>query len=200
MLTHIEDQASGLRTRLTAQRLVMVPPVPVVYADLLLFPGVRVELPPGVLVWHWRPRVASATGWDLQSRLHVVGAPPRFTPDDYQRWRVLFPQWHFVGRRLELLQIADVACLWLRTGAELMPRLRILLRWLCRNRIDMPIILAGIGSSAASRIQNWIQHRYPLRCLTPMQALSRDAVPRRGFYHLMRWASELEAASAHFGS
>ncbi|MCX7924368.1 MAG: hypothetical protein N2554_00990 [Fimbriimonadales bacterium] len=197
MHTRVEDQASSLRTRLAAHRAIAVPPTPVLYADFLLFKGVRVELPPASLVWHWRPTEASATGWDLQSRLHVVGAPSRFTVADLQHWRTLFPHWRLVGRRLELLHIADVACLWLKTGAELMPRLQILLQWLCRNRPDLPIIFAGVGSGAASRIQNWAQHRYPLRCLPPVQALSRDALPSQGFYRLMRWASDSGAAAAH---
>jgi hypothetical protein len=196
MPTRVEDQASGLRLRTAAHRSVAIPPAPVVYADFLLFGKSRVALPPSVLVWHWRPSAISATGWDLQSRLHVVGAPARYTIADLQRWRVLFPQWRLVGRRLELLQIADVACLWLQTGVELTPRLQILLEWLCRNRSEMPIILAGIGSGGASRIQNWIQHRYPLRCLTPAQALSREALPSQGFYHLIRWATNPEAAAA----
>jgi hypothetical protein len=197
MPTQVEDQASGLRLRTAAAQAVAIPPVPVVYADFLLFRGARVELPPSVLVWHWRPSAAPATGWDLQSRLHVVGAPTQHTLADLQRWRVLFPQWRLVGRRLELLQIADVVCLWLQTGVELTPRLQILLEWLWRNRPEMPIILTGIGSGGASRIQNWIQHRYPLRCLNPAQALSREALPRNGFYHLMRWAANSEAATAH---
>ncbi len=197
MHTRVEDQASSLRMRLAAHRAIAVPATPMVCADFLLFRGVRVELPPATLVWHWRPSAASATGWDLQGRLHVVGAPTRFTPDELQRWRVLFPEWRLVGRRLELLQAADVAYLWLKSGAELTPRLEILLKWLCRNRPDMPIILAGIGSGAASRIQNWIERRYPLRSLTPAQALSRDALSSEGFYRLMRWTTNSDSAAAH---
>lgn len=195
MLTRVDDQASGLRLR-TAARAVAIPSVPIVYADLLLFRGTRVELPSSVLVWHWRPSAVPATGWDLQSRLHVVGAPAHYTLADLQRWRVLFPQWRLVGRRLELLQVADVACLWLQTGVGLTQRLQILLEWFCRNRPEMPIILTGIGSGGASRIQNWIQHRYPLRCLTPEQALSREALPSHGFYRLIHWATSPEAAMA----
>ncbi|GIV06740.1 MAG: hypothetical protein KatS3mg016_2315 [Fimbriimonadales bacterium] len=197
MPTRVDDQASGLRLRTAAHRAVAIPPAPIVYADFLLFRGARVELPPSVLVWHWRPSAAPATGWDLQSRLHVVGAPTQHTLADLQRWRALFPQWRLVGRRLELLQIADVACLWLQTGVELTPRLQILLEWLWRNRPEMPIILTGIGSGGASRIQNWIEHRYPLRCLNPAQALSREALPSHGFYCLIRWAANPEAAAAH---
>jgi hypothetical protein len=136
------DQASGLRARVAGSQ---PPPVPVLYADFVLFRGAQVQLPPTTLVWHWRPRVAPAVGWDLQSRLHVVGSPAQFDLAEYQRWRALFPQWRLVGRRLELLHIADVACLWLTTGVELTPRLQILLGWLSRNRPQMPIILAGIG-------------------------------------------------------
>ncbi len=189
MHTHVEDQASSLRTRLVAHRAVAAPATPIVCADFLLFRGVRVELPPATLVWHWRPSAASATGWDLRARLHVVGEPTQFTFEELQRWRALFPEWRLVGRRLELLQVADVACLWLKSGAQLTPRLEILLKWLCRNRPDMPIILAGIGSGAASRIQNWIERRYPLRSLNPAQALSRDVLSSQGFYRLMRWTT-----------
>jgi hypothetical protein len=57
------DQASGLRARVAGSQ---PPPVPVLYADFVLFRGAQVQLPPATLVWHWRPRVAPAVGWDLQ--------------------------------------------------------------------------------------------------------------------------------------
>ncbi len=196
----VDDQASGLRVRLSAHRAVSVPATPVVCADFLLFKGVRVELPPATLVWHWRPSRAPASGWDLQARLHVTGALARFPLEELQRWRMLFPEWRLVGRRLEILQLADVAYLWLKTGAELTPRLETLLKWLCRNRPDMPIILAGIGSGAATRIQNWLEHRYPLRSLTPAQARSRDALSKQGFYRLLRWAAHSATAAARLNS
>ncbi|MFN3689709.1 MAG: hypothetical protein ACK4UU_02155 [Fimbriimonadales bacterium] len=197
MSAHWDDQASSLRVRLSRRRAVGVPAVPLVCADFLLFKGVRVELPPATLVWHWRPSDAPAVGWDLQARLHVRGLPARFRLAELQRWRELFPEWRLVGRRLELLQLADVAYLWLKTGAALTPRLEILLQWLCKNRPDLPIIVAGIGSGAAARIQNWVEHRYSLRGLSPAQTPSRDALSSRGFYRLIRWAAHSESAAAH---
>ena len=180
------DQASGLRARVAGRQ---PPPVPVLYADFVLFRGAQVQLPPTTLVWHWRPRAVPAVGWDLQARLHVVGSPTQFDLAEYQRWRALFPQWRLVGRRLELLQIADVACLWLATGVELTPRLKILLGWLSRNRPQMPIILAGIGQGAAQRLQQWVQSRYPLECLTEAQANLRGSLPADGYARLIRWAT-----------
>ncbi len=180
------DQASGLRARVSAHNPLRLP---MLYADFLLFSGAQVRLPPTTLVWHWRPRVAPAVGWDLQSRLHVVGSPAQFDLLEFQRWRALFPEWRLVGRRLELLQIADVACIWLKTGVELTPRLHILLGWLCRSRPQMPIILAGIGSGAAQRIQQWVHSRYPLECLTQEQAILRGSPPAEGYARLLHWAS-----------
>jgi hypothetical protein len=180
------DQASGLRARVAGQ-----PPLrlPVLYADFVLFRGAQVQLPPATLVWHWRPRVVPAVGWDLKMRLHVVGSPTQFDLAEYQRWRALFPQWRLVGRRLELLQLADVACLWLTTGVELTPRLKILLGWLSRNRPQMPIILAGIGSSVTQRLQHWVHSRYPLQCLTHAQAMMRGNLPAEGYTRLIQWAT-----------
>jgi len=189
----IADQASGLRARVAGRQ---PPPVPVLYADFVLFRGAQVRLPPATLVWHWRPRVAPAVGWDLQSRLHVVGSPAQFDRAEYQRWRALFPQWRLVGRRLELLHLADVACLWLTTGVELTPRLRTLLGWLSRNRPQMPIILAGIGHGAAQRLQQWVHSRYPLECLTEAQANLRGDLPADGYARLIRWATATPQAVA----
>jgi hypothetical protein len=180
------DQASGLRARVAGSQ---PPPVPVLYADFVLFRGAQVQLPPTTLVWHWRPRTTPAVGWDLQARLHVVGSPAQFDLAEYQRWRALFPQWRLVGRRLELLQLADVACLWLATGVELLPRLKILLGWLSRNRPQMPIILAGIGHGAAQRLQQWVHSRYPLECLVETQANLRGSLPADGYARLIRWAT-----------
>ncbi|MCS6923304.1 MAG: hypothetical protein NZM10_02885 [Fimbriimonadales bacterium] len=195
-MTRIQDQASGLRTILAQRRQGTVPRAPLVYADVLVFPKVRAELPRGVLVWHWRARHTPAVGWDLQMRLHVVGSPTQFELAELQRWRTLFPEWRLVGARPELLHLADVVCLWLKGGTELIPRLQILLAWLSRNRPQMPIILAGIGSGAAQRLQNWVQHRYPLRCLTPAQELT--GVPAQGYYRLLRWASAAHPSEARF--
>jgi hypothetical protein len=180
------DQASGLRARVAGQ-----PPLrlPVLYADFLLFAGAQVQIPPATLVWHWRPRVVPAVGWDLKTRLHVVGSPTQFDLAEFQRWRALFPQWRLIGRRLELLHIADVACLWLTTGVELTPRLKILLSWLSRNRPQMPIILAGIGSGVAQRLQQWVHSRYPLECLTETQATMRGNLPAEGYARLIQWAT-----------
>jgi len=180
------DQASGLRARVAGRQ---PPPVPVLYADFVLFRGAQVRLPPATLVWHWRPRAVPAVGWDLQARLHVVGSPAQFDRAEYQRWRALFPQWRLVGRRLELLHLADVACLWLATGVALTPRLKILLGWLSRNRPQMPIILAGIGHGAAQRLQQWVHSRYPLECLTEAQANLRGSLPADGYARLIRWAT-----------
>ncbi|BCW95475.1 MAG: hypothetical protein WHS44_05900 [Fimbriimonadales bacterium] len=193
MSVALVDQASGLRARVSAQYPLRLP---VLYADFLLFSGVQVQLPPTTLVWHWRARVAPAVGWDLQSRLHVVGSPAQFDLLDLQRWRALFPQWRLVGRRLELLQIADVACIWLKTGVELTPRLHILLGWLCRSRPQMPIILAGIGSGAAQRLQQWVHSRYPLECLTQEQANLLGNPPTEGYTRLLQWATASQRAGA----
>jgi hypothetical protein len=57
------DQASGLRARVAGSQ---PPPVPVLYADFVLFRGAQVQLPPTTLVWHWRPRVAPPSGGTLQ--------------------------------------------------------------------------------------------------------------------------------------
>mgnify|MGYP005846914401 CR=1 FL=1 len=189
----VTDQASGLRARVSAQHPLRLP---VLYADFLLFKGVSVQLPPAVLVWHWRTRVAPAVGWDLQTRLHVVGSPAQFDLAEFQRWRTLFPQWHLVGRRLELLQIADVACLWLKAGTELIPRLTALLGWLSRTRPQMPIIFAGIGSGAAQRLQQWVHSRYPLECLTDMQIKRLENLPAEGYARLARWATVSQLSSA----
>ena len=186
MNTLIHDQASGLRARVSRQLPLRLP---VLYADFLLFAGARVQLPPATLVWHWRPRVVPAVGWDLKTRLHVVGNPMQYDLAELQRWRALFPQWRLVGRRLELLRIADVACLWLTTGEELTPRLQILLGWLSRNRPQMPIILAGIGHGAAQRLQQWVHSRYPLECLTEAQANLRGSQPADGYAQLIQWAT-----------
>jgi hypothetical protein len=186
------DQASGLRARVAGRQ---PPPVPVLYADFVLFRGAQVRLPPATLVWHWRPRAVPAVGWDLQSRLHVVGSPARFDRAEYQRWRALFSQWRLVGRRLELLHLADVACLWLATGVALTPRLKILLGWLSRNRPQMPIILAGIGHGAAQRLQQWVHSRYPLECLTEAQATRLGNLPAQGYARLIRWATTPQEAA-----
>lgn len=188
----VADQASGLRARVSTQ-----PPLhlPVLYADFLLFKGVQVQLPPSVLVWHWRARAAPAVGWDLQTRLHVVGSPPQIDLESLQRWRTLFPQWHLVGRRLELLHIVDVACLWLRTGTELMPRLTALLGWLSKSRPEMPIIFAGIGSGAAQRLQQWVHSRYPLECLNDMDANRLRSLPTDGYARLIRWATASQSVN-----
>jgi hypothetical protein len=180
------DQASGLRARVARRQPLRLP---VLYADIPLFARAQVQLPPATLVWHWRPRVVPAVGWDLKTRLHVVGNPMQFDLAELQRWRALFPQWRLVGRRLELLRIADVACLWLATGVELLPRLKILLGWLSRNRPQMPIILAGIGQGAAQRLQQWVHSRYPLECLTEAQANLRGSQPADGYARLIRWAT-----------
>jgi len=180
------DQASGLRARVARRQPLRLP---VLYADIPLFARAQVQLPPATLVWHWRPRVAPAVGWDLQSRLHVVGSPAQFDLAELQRWRALFPQWRLVGQRLELLHIADIACLWLTTGVELTPRLQILLGWLSRNRPQMPIILAGIGQGAAQRLQQWVHSRYPLECLTEAQANLRGSQPADGYAQLIQWAT-----------
>jgi hypothetical protein len=180
------DQASGLRARVAGRQ---PPPVPVLYADFVLFRGAPVQLPPTTLVWHWRARTVPAVGWDMQSRLHVVGSPTQFDLAEYQRWRALFPQWRLVGRRLELLHLADVACIWLATGVALTPRLKILLGWLSRNRPQMPIILAGIGHGAAQRVQQWVHSRYPLECLVETQANLRGSLPADGYARLIRWAT-----------
>ena len=180
------DQASGLRARVAGRQSL---PVPVLYADFVLFRGAQVKLPPATLVWHWCPRPVPAVGWDLQSRLHVVGSPAQFDFAEYQRWRALFPQWRLVGRRLELLHLADVACLWLTTGVELLARLKILLGWLSKNRPQMPIILAGIGQGAAQRLQQWVHSRYPLECLVEAQAGLRGSLPADGYARLIQWAT-----------
>jgi hypothetical protein len=186
------DQASGLRARVARRQPLRLP---VLYADIPLFARAQVQLPPATLVWHWRSRVAPAVGWDLQSRLHVVGSPAQFDLAELQRWRALFPQWRLVGRRLELLRIADIACLWLTTGVELTPRLQILLGWLSRNRPQMPIILAGIGSGAAQRLQQWVHSRYPLECLTEAQATRLGNLPAQGYARLIRWATTPQEAA-----
>lgn len=189
----VVDQASGLRARVSTQHPLRLP---VLYADFLLFAGAQVQLPPATLVWHWRARVAPAVGWDLQTRLHVVGSPAQFDLAELQRWRTLFPQWHLVGRRLELLQIADVACLWLKTGTELMPRLTALLGWLSRTRPHMPIIFAGIGSAAAQRLHQWAQSRYPLEGLIDIQANRLGSLPSEGYARLLRWTSVPRSSNA----
>jgi hypothetical protein len=193
MNTLIHDQASGLRARVSRQ-----PPLrlPVLYADIPLFARAQVQLPPATLVWHWRPRVVPAVGWDLKTRLHVVGNPMQFDLAELQRWRALFPQWRLVGRRLELLRIADVACLWLTTGEELTPRLQILLGWLSRNRPQTPIILAGIGQGAAQRLQQWVHSRYPLECLTEAQITRLGNLPAEGYARLIRWAMASQSTNA----
>lgn len=189
----VADQASGLRARVSTQHPLRLP---VLYADFLLFKGVQVQLPPSVLVWHWRARVAPAVGWDLQTRLHVVGSPPQIDLEYLQRWRTLFPQWHLVGRRLELLHIVDVACLWLQTGTELFPRLTALLNWLSKSRPEMPIIFAGIGSGAAQRLQQWVHSRYPLECLTDMDANRLRSLPADGYARLIRWATASQSVNS----
>lgn len=188
----VVDQASGLRARVSAQHPLRPP---ILYADFLLFAGVQVQLPPATLVWHWRTRVAPAVGWDLQTRLHVVGNPAQFDLAEFQRWRALFPQWHLVGRRLETLHIADVACLWLRAGTELMPRLTALLGWLSRTRPQMPIIFAGIGSGATQRLHQWVHSRYPLECLTDMEANRPGSLPTEGYARLIRWATASQSVN-----
>lgn len=194
---NLTDQASGLRAAVQARRpAAALPPTPTLYADFLLFKNVRPQLPAGALIWHWRDAPTPAVGWDLQTRLHVIGSPAQFDIAELQRWRALFPQWRLVGRRLETLLIADAACLWLQSGGELMPRLQILLGWLSKNRPEMPIILAGIGSGAAQRLQIWAQDRYPLRCLIPSQELAER--PMQGYYRLLRFgASRRATASSH---
>jgi hypothetical protein len=187
------DQASGLRARVSRQHLLRLP---MLYADIPLFARAQVQLPPATLVWHWRPRVAPAVGWDLQSRLHVVGSPAQFDLAELQRWRALFPQWRLVGQRVELLHIADIACLWLTTGVELTPRLQILLGWLSRNRPQMPIILAGIGSGATQRLQQWVHSRYPLECLTEAQATRLGNLPTEGYARLVQWATASQSVNA----
>ncbi|MCS7272695.1 MAG: hypothetical protein NZ550_00915 [Fimbriimonadales bacterium] len=180
------DQAVGLRQRVMqrARAAVFVPPV--ICADFVLFQGAPVAFPKSTLVWHWRRRAEPAVGWDLHRRLHVVGLPEQFQVAELRRWCGLFPLWHVVGHQLELLVVADIARVWLRAGDSLLPRLKPLLAWLCKNRPEMPIIFAGVGSSVAQRLQFWAQSRYSLRCFAPAQ--EPMAVPRAGYYRLLRCA------------
>lgn len=179
-----EDQAAGLRQRMVQQAQAAIQLPPVICADFVLFEGAHVRLPARTLVWHWQRRSTPAIGWDVQSRLHIAGLPEQLEVAELHRWRVLFPLWHVVGRQLELLVIADIARVWLRAGDCLLPRLKPLLAWLCKNRSEMPIIFAGVGSSVAQRLQFWAQSRYPLRCFAPAQ--EPMAVPRAGYYRLLR--------------
>ncbi len=187
------DQASGLRAAVQARRLPVLPPTPCLYADFLLFKGACPQLPPAVLIWHWRDAPTPAVGWDLQSRLHVVGSPTQYDLAELQRWRVLFPQWRLISKRLETLLIADIACLWLTPGVELIPRLQTLLGWLSKKRPQMPIILTGIGSGAAQRLQIWAQDRYPLLNLSPSQELTER--PTHGYYRLLRIGASRRATA-----
>ncbi|MFN7162394.1 MAG: hypothetical protein ACK4NB_04975 [Fimbriimonadales bacterium] len=187
------DQASGLRAAVQARRLPVLPPTPCLYADFLLFKGACPQLPPAALIWHWRDAPTPAVGWDLQSRLHVVGSPTQYDLVELQRWRVLFPQWRLVSKRLETLLIADIACLWLAPGMELIPRLQHLLGWLSKKRPQMPIILAGIGSGAAQRLQIWARDRYPLLNLSPSQELTER--PTHGYYRLLRIGASRRATA-----
>ncbi len=182
--THTQDQASGLRQRTGNATHAAVPALPLLYADFVLFRGVALTLPPQVLVWHWRAHALPAAGLDAHARLHVVGSPIQFDAATLSQWRTRFSEWHLVGRHLQILQVADIARLWLTAGVPLLTRLKPLLAWLSRNHPEMPIIFAGIGSGAAQRLQMWAYSRYPLRCLTPTQEIPK--VQPQGYYRLLR--------------
>lgn len=182
------DQANGLR------RAVQAKPtryselkVPVVHAHLLPVQGMPKRMPPCVLVWHWHQWVSVRAGWDLQSRLHVVGPPRHLSGVQLSQWRALFSEWHLCARSLEVMLFADVGWIWLEPRHGLLERLRPVLHWLCRNRPDLPIILAGFGETTLQRVRLWASARFPLRYLEPETAYSGGEHTRTGYYRLVRW-------------
>lgn len=183
------DQASGLRKQVQSTRAVHKPvPVPMVHVHLLLGRGTRIVVDAGTLVWHWREHARPATGWDLQARLHVVGTPDQFTTAQLNKWRSLFPDWHFCGDGLGAIGFADVGWLWLGTGESLTALLRPVLSWLCRNRPDLPIIFAGLEGTTRERLERWASARFPLRYLQVHHLPSGVERTHYGYYKLFQRA------------
>lgn len=181
------DQAIGLRMAVERQPMRSFRMrVPQVHAHFLLGRDAPVRIPACALVWHWRPAESARTGWDLQSRLHVVGHPRQFSEMQRNQWRTLFSQWHLCGHTLDIMLLADVGWIWLSPGQELRERLRPIFHWLCRNRPHLPIILAGLGEANLQRVQQWASTRFPLQFWNPETVHSGAEQKQEGYYRILR--------------
>ncbi len=186
------DQARGLREAVSQQRHApRTIPLPLISAHLPVCVEARVPVPPSGLVWHWHSGVRPAMGWDLQARLHVVGLPHQFRSAELNQWRSLMPSWHLVGGGLEMVAYADRLWLWLAQGTRLIPSLRKILEWLCRNQPETPIILAGLSPAPLERLTLWAQARYPLRCRSAEQVECEGAPSPQAFYRFLELCSAL---------
>ncbi len=214
------DQASGLRQRVqkrseatwraTGRPLHDAPTTPLITAHVRLLGCEAVRIPSGSLLWHWRLMHRAATGWDLQARLHVCGLPHQFSATELSQWRYLTDEWHLLGESPELLAVADRVMLWLPSGGldapSLLPKLRQRLAWLCRNRPDLPIILAGTTAVIGRRLTRWAFGVDPRRD-RPTRAIAQDrllvqheegqepiALRRRmGYYRLLQMCRDYPA-------
>ncbi|MEN3001033.1 MAG: hypothetical protein ABDI19_04230 [Armatimonadota bacterium] len=199
------DQASGLRQRLhqrSEARLTAsgrypsrAPATPIIKAHLRLHGSPQVQIPAGSLVWHWRLAPRAAVGWDLQARFHVYGLPSQFRVVELGQWRYLSEEWHLLGSSREVLLVADMVILWFPSGGtpipSLLPPLRPCLRWLCRNRPDIPIILAGVPAAVGRRLAHWAvaAELVTRECPVMSEANEAEAVEtqrRTGYYRLLQ--------------
>ncbi len=190
----MDDQASGLRRRVwerseaSSKGVVAMPSekgaIPLVKTHLRIGGG-AISIPSGSLVWHWRRVPRTASGWDLQARLHVCGLPHQFSTVQLSQWRYLCPEWHLLGNTPELLMLTDVAVLWLPADgnpASLLPLLRRWHAWLCRICPERPIILTGVPPTIGRRLMHWAGNH--VRWLLDEDALG--AVPQpSGYYRLL---------------
>ncbi|MFQ3610200.1 MAG: hypothetical protein SNJ72_01780 [Fimbriimonadales bacterium] len=180
------DQASGLREAVSLSRRVPVSiPLPTVHAHLLGCRNARLPVPASGLIWHWHAGARPAVGWDLQARLHVVGAPHQFHPMELNHWRSLLTDWHLLQGGLEMVGYADYVWLWLATGANRLQDLRKLLEWHCRNYPQKPIIFAGLGPAPLERLTLWAQSRYPLRCWSAEHPRPEGLPTPQAYYRLL---------------
>ncbi|MCS7209567.1 MAG: hypothetical protein NZ874_08350 [Fimbriimonadales bacterium] len=147
----------------------------------------------------------AAAGWDLQARFHVCGLPSQFRVVELSQWRYLSEEWHLLGDSHEILLIADVVILWLPSGGtptpSLLPQLRPWLRWLCRNRSDIPIILAGTPTAVGRRLAHWAAAAELLTrdCPVVLEANEAEAVAiqrRAGYYRLLQMCRDHPARPA----
>jgi hypothetical protein len=154
------DQASGLRQRVLQRSGARESiEVPLIRAHIRVTGTESIEVPSGSLIWHWRPTARAATGWDLQARFHVCGLPNQFSTVELSQWRYLAHEWHLIGAVEQCLPVADCVMLWLPShgvgSPSLLPLVRRWLTWLCRNTLDIPIILAGTTAVARRRLTHW---------------------------------------------
>ena len=213
------DQASGLRQRMNqrsgAKRQRSLPriplsegagkqrcvhTVPLIKAHIRLPGSDAMQIPPGNLIWHWRPTPRAATGWDLQARLHVCGLPQQFRADELSQWRYLCPEWHLLGESLERFEVADMVLLWLPSDKtnmpSLLPRLRRCLTWLCRNHPRIPIILTGTTAVIGRRLMRWAARAIPVDSFLALQADEAAAFAwqqRKGYYRLLQMCRDYPA-------